>query len=399
MLLPILLVISLVGLVAAVQVERSVRARWTVLATRLRAEDQRAWIDGDAEAGLRVLDALAAGRAYVEASDSKRAYLLRELHRTDEAVDVVLAMRAEGARGALGWIDYNTMVDTLVCAGRYRDALAVEASMPTTLREDAHRRREPEWGLVQINLAEADANVGAIDRALARLDGWDAHVAGHPLIATGLRMQRGWLLGALGRGDEALAALQGGQRDDLGKSYASEYHLSHAFACLGAGRLDEAEAQIAEARAIAVRPSTIRNTLFLRARVAFERGDFDEAERLCREGAEHPWRWQGGDGLLLLAELCARRGDVEGRERALRLVIERDPESTCAAEARAKLREAGHAIADEGFPPRDVPPRKPPRRPRWPKLDLRRQYWLAVGAILFFTIAACASVFVLAVTS
>jgi hypothetical protein len=80
----------------------------------------------------------------------------------------------------------------------------------------------------------------------------------------------------------------------------------------------------------------------LRARVAAARGDLAAVERLCREAASHPFRGQGGSGLLLWARTLEQLGrDGEALE-AFRLVTLRDPESEAARAAAEALAAASH---------------------------------------------------------
>jgi tetratricopeptide (TPR) repeat protein len=85
------------------------------------------------------------------------------------------------------------------------------------------------------------------------------------------------------------------------------------------------------------RPSSERNAIFLRARVAAARGELERAESLCREAAAHPHRWQGGDGLLLWGDVLSQLGRPDHARDAWRLALERDPQSTSAAMCRARL--------------------------------------------------------------
>jgi hypothetical protein len=82
--------------------------------------------------------------------------------------------------------------------------------------------------------------------------------------------------------------------------------------------------------ALARRPSSSRNALFLRAQIAAARGDWLTAEQHCRAAAGHPFRGQGGDGLLLWARVLEKLGRVAEARDALSLVSSRDPESAAA---------------------------------------------------------------------
>jgi len=110
----------------------------------------------------------------------------------------------------------------------------------------------------------------------------------------------------------------------------AEYHFTRIVALLAAGRLDDAETVLWDGEKAARRPSSKRNAIFLRARIAAARGDWVAAERHCRLAANHPFRTQGGDGLLLWAEALDELDRTADAAEARRLVLERDPESEAA---------------------------------------------------------------------
>jgi len=62
-------------------------------------------------------------------------------------------------------------------------------------------------------------------------------------------------------------------------------------------------------------------------------------ESLCRSAAEHRFRGQGGAGLLLWARALRTLGRNDEADQALRLVLERDPESESVVTAAALLDE------------------------------------------------------------
>lgn len=338
---------SLIGLslllaVAALVATTVARARYQRNVAAVQSAGELFYRARDAEGALRAVEPLRAEPLWGHIAWSIRAYALRMVNRIDEAERETLAVLENARTTELPWNSYNTLVDTLTCAGRYEEALSVEGLIPARHRADALENKCGEYGLIQINLAEAEVNLGRPEAALGRLAHLDEVVASLPVAASGLGMQRAWILGVLGRGDEALAAVERCNREALGTYYAAEYHFSRTFALLASeGRLDEAEAELARARELAVRPSSTRNALFVAARIADMRGDPDGAERLCVEAAGHPHRWQGGDGLLFWGDLRARRGDLAGARAAWTRAIERDPQSASAREARERLVEHG----------------------------------------------------------
>lgn len=77
--------------------------------------------------------------------------------------------------------------------------------------------------------------------------------------------------------------------------------------------------------------------LFLRARLLALMGRDDEAIEACRRAAEHPFKTQSGDGLLLWGDLLSKRGRIEEARAAWSLARERDPESASAGQASQRL--------------------------------------------------------------
>jgi tetratricopeptide (TPR) repeat protein len=251
------------------------------------------------------------------------AFALREQGRLAEAVALA---RARLAGDNVPAIIRNLAIDILISAGAYREALGAE--QPPQLPGNA--REALGLALIQINLAEAEYNLGRWDAAEARLRPLDLGCWVFPLSRAGLLQQRAWIAAHRGRAGEALELCARVSPRWLPMVYQAEYHFTRAVALLGERRSDEADVAMTKAERLARRHSTRRNALFLRARMAAARGDWPIAESLCRRAADHAFRGQGGAGLLLWAEALRQLGrQVESTE-ALRLVIQRDPESESA---------------------------------------------------------------------
>jgi tetratricopeptide (TPR) repeat protein len=191
--------------------------------------------------------------------------------------------------------------------------------------------------LIQINLAEAEYNVGRWDEAEARLRPLDLACWLYPITRTGLRQQRAWIAAHRGRAVGALELCASADPRGLPRKYRAEYHFTRAVALLASGRVDDAEGALDRGAKLAQRISSKRNVLFLRARLAAARDEWDRAERLCSEAVRHRFRGQGGAGILLWAEALRRLGRQGEADAALRLVAERDPESEAAAAAAGLL--------------------------------------------------------------
>ncbi len=230
----------------------------------------------------------------------------------------------------------NVAIDILVTGGSYEAALAAEP------RPGLPRNAREAFGLVliQINLAEADYNLGRWDAAEARLRPLDLACWPFPISRAGVLMQRAWIAAHRGRPGEALDLLATVDPRWLPLAFRAEIHFARAAALLAEARLDDADSALDDGERVLRRVSSRRNLLFLRARVAAARGNWAGAESLCRAAAHHAFRGQGGAGLLLWADALTHLGRGSEAEEALRLVSQRDPESESARVA-VRLLETG----------------------------------------------------------
>jgi tetratricopeptide (TPR) repeat protein len=231
--------------------------------------------------------------------------------------------------------EVNAVICSLVSSGAYLRALDVDVNsakpvfrLPAAVTQQAR-------ALVEVNLAEAEYNLGRWTDAEVRL----ARTAcdGDPLTRTGHRLQLAWILAHAGRGEEALAAWSEAREDALPGSFRAEYHFTNAAVLISLGRIDEALRATTMGLSIAKRVSSTRNGLFLLARAHAADGRWSEAEALCRRAAEHPNLGQGGDGLLLWGDALQQLGRPGEAKQAWELAAERDPESESAERARERL--------------------------------------------------------------
>jgi tetratricopeptide (TPR) repeat protein len=229
------------------------------------------------------------------------------------------------------WV-LNRAVDGLVTAGRYAEALA----LPDRFVSQGSRDSASEL-LVQINLAEAEYNLGRWSAAWERLRGLDPLACAFPIARAGLAQQRAWIAAHTGRPDEAVRHWQRVALRDLPRTYHAEHYFTGAVALIAAGRLDRARECSLIGAGAAIRPSSKRNALFIRARVAAAADDWIRAEALCRTAAAHPWRAQGGDGLLLWGDVLTRLDRTDEARRAYALAIERDAQSQSARFAEERM--------------------------------------------------------------
>lgn len=226
----------------------------------------------------------------------------------------------------------NSSVDGLIAAGRYREAL----ELPSRFNVHGLRDTCAEM-LVQINLAEAEYNLGRWDAAWERLRGLDPLAAAFPIARAGLAQQRSWIAAHTSKPGEALHQWRRADLRDLPRNYHAEHFFTGAVALLGVGRIDAARECAISASGAAVRPSSQRNSLFIRARVAAAMGELPRAESLCRAAAQNPYRAAGGEGLLFWGGILARLGRSEEALQAYALAVERDGESESARLAEELL--------------------------------------------------------------
>lgn len=255
------------------------------------------------------------------AADPHRAY---NQGRVSDALELTRKMAREHAE----WRIANTAVCMLVAAGRYTEAVAWAHS--------AAIRAGPFDGPVLLNGAEALYCLGRWDEAeamLARIDPTDLP----PWAVAGLACQNAWIAAHWGRGNEALRFVEGTAAQALPSDYQAEWFFTRAVALWASGDLRGALSDLDRAESRLVRVSSHRNALALRGRVLRVTGDLREAERLLRAAADHPYRWQGGEGLLALALLLNETGRPEEGRRFLERLLSQDPESESATQAATLL--------------------------------------------------------------
>jgi hypothetical protein len=227
----------------------------------------------------------------------------------------------------------NVAIDVLISGGAYEAALGAEPS--TRMPKGANEALG--LVLIQINLAEAEYNLGRWADAERRLHRLELAAWPFPITRAGLTQQRAWIAAHHGRAEEAMGLCESMKPRWLPPNYRAEYHFTRTVAFLAAGRLQDAASALGKGERAAIRLSSKRNALFLRARLAAEQRDWLASERLGREASQHRFRGQGGMGLLLWAETLIQLGREREAAEALDLVVQRDPESEAAQIARLKV--------------------------------------------------------------
>jgi tetratricopeptide (TPR) repeat protein len=226
----------------------------------------------------------------------------------------------------------NAAVDGRIARGDYRGALELPLAF---VAEDADTMSEL---LVEINLAEAEYNLGRWSEAWDRLRDLDPLSAAFPIARAGLSQQRAWIAAHTGRAEEALRHLRRAELNDLPRRYHAEHFFTAAVAQIAKGDLDAAQRYAQQGARAAVRPSSRRNALTICGRVAAAMQEWLEAERLFRDATLHPYRGQGGDALLFWGDALLRLGRSADARHAYALAIERDPQSESAQLALVRTR-------------------------------------------------------------
>lgn len=231
------------------------------------------------------------------------------------------------------WLQTNSDICLNISIGRYEQALAdakQAGRWPTTVKTPL-----PEWGLVRVNVSEALYNRGLWNEALAALDGVEEGAWG--VTRSGAINQRCWIFCHTGRATEAMALHVTADRNGLPPTFFAEHHFTRALCLLELKRFDESAAELDIAETFAMRISSKRNLIYMRARLAMARGDFEAAEKLYRLGAKHRYRGQGGEALLAWGDCLVKLERPEEARTAWELCVRRDPQSESAATARHRL--------------------------------------------------------------
>ena len=235
------------------------------------------------------------------------------------------------------WKNANDLVNEFIRHGHYEEALLYECSFNPDYVEDAREVQDSNYVLVQINLAEAEYNLGRWDAAWKRLEPLDEICEATPILRGGLLLQRGWIASHRGRSTEALTMMETVSPRDFPPIWRAEIYFARAFAFLQVGRISAARQHVRKGAAMSKRPSSFRNALYLHGQLSAAEGNLEEASEYFRRGAGHPFQGQGGDGLLHWGDCLAALERPEDAAHAWKLAIERDPQSESATRAKERI--------------------------------------------------------------
>jgi tetratricopeptide (TPR) repeat protein len=267
--------------------------------------------------------------------------------KPDHAVPAAVALLADFPESIAPWHYVNDAVCANINAGRYREALMLASTWSADARAEGTRLDPNSWALVEINLAEAEYNLGDLDAATDRmvrleqaLQDTNGPFQGRTIdriVEAGLQVQHAWILCLRNDGGGAEQRLARVSDDCFPVAYRSEMDFTRALALATATRFAEAHQAIAVGLQQAERVSSRRNGLYLKAMIAAREGALEEACELFETGAAHKYKGQGGDALLEWGRVLTALGLSERAAAAWRLCLERDPQSAAATAARAAL--------------------------------------------------------------
>lgn len=246
------------------------------------------------------------------------------------------AADTEQVLSLLSLADTNSRIALNVALGRYGEALRVAQERDARALDPACDPPAESW-LHRINACEGLVELGRATEAMELLK-WVPPRIG--LLRSGRAVGLAWTLTCVGEHEEALTRLDSANPKDLGRDYCAEAFLTRALILLNLHRLDDARKALDECRRLTVRASTERNVLLLEARWQVMSGRIDEGLKTFAAARDHRWKCQGGSSLLALGDALRDAGRMEEARTCWSLAIERDAESTWAAQAKERLQPA-----------------------------------------------------------
>jgi tetratricopeptide (TPR) repeat protein len=255
--------------------------------------------------------------------------------RVSDALVCVETLRATLSPQVCSWQCLNVMIDTLIMAGRYHEALTLPDAWSLEAREHGARRDSDWFILARVNAAEALENLGRMPEAVALVSKLEADCdAGSPARG-GVCMQAAWIATLVGEPARALTLLEAVRL--MPAEYRAELHYTRALALSALGRHDDACREAQRGFCSAVRASSFRNGLYILGSIAHHAGDHAQAARHFEAGFEHPYRAQGGAALVCFGDTLQVLGRIDQAKHLYEAVAERDPQSHARDQAAEKL--------------------------------------------------------------
>jgi tetratricopeptide (TPR) repeat protein len=236
------------------------------------------------------------------------------------------------------WSSVNALVNARITLGQYREALALPGQWSEEARAKGAALFPSEAALVEVNLVEAEYNLGLLEDAKHRLDACETQVlAADAVVRVGFHSQRAWIAALEGRSADAKRHLGDSDIRACPIPYLAEHYFTSAFIALSEGSFVAARAAAQMGLDVATRFSSRRNGLFLLGRIAKAAGDLSGALEHFSAATEFAYQGQGGDGLLAYADTLRELEQSQRADDVYQMVCDRDPESNACVQARAAL--------------------------------------------------------------
>lgn len=255
--------------------------------------------------------------------------------RVADALSQLQALQKTLAPQVCSWQCLNAMIDTLIMAGHYREALALPEAWSLEAREKG-ARRDPDWSiLAHVNATEALENLGRVPEAAILISKLDTECDADSLARHAVSVQAAWIATLVGEPARALTLLKA--LHFMPADYRAELSYTRALALLALGRHTEASREAQRGLRSAVRVSSFRNGLYMLGLIAHHAGDHVRAASHFQAGFEHPYRFQGGAALVCFGNTLQVLGRIDQAKNVYEAVAERDPQSHACDQANEKL--------------------------------------------------------------
>jgi tetratricopeptide (TPR) repeat protein len=241
----------------------------------------------------------------------------------DLADEIVTALN----RSYCAWLIVNSVINTYITFGRYRDALQLPSLWSMEAQESGRKDTHDQMLLAHINLAEAEYNLGQFDAAAERLSRIESAANEFPITRMGVNNQWAWLHTLRGEITQAKRRLTLVDVAGCPSIFHAELHFTRAAVALLEGRHDEALQHARDGQSCALRASSKRNALFVIARVLAAQGRSDAADSHYAAAVSMPYSGQGGMELHIYADLLSEMGRPDRAAEVRDLARRRDPES------------------------------------------------------------------------